>query len=145
MNTRHALPALIAVAAALSLGACSRQDPDTVSARVDATAARAQRQADHMQADASRAMGNAGQAATAAGDKAAAAASDVAITTKVTAMLSRDGSLDTSKIDVDTAQGRVILRGAAPNESAKERAKQIALSVDGVRAVDNYLSVNGKS
>lgn len=136
---------LIAAVAALFAGACSRQDQDTVSERIDAKAAQAERQAERAKDDASRAMATAGQAATAAGDKAAAAASDVAITTKVTAMLSRDGSLDTTKIDVDTAQGRVVLRGAAPNESAKARAKQIALGVDGVRAVDNHLTVSAKS
>lgn len=73
---------------------------------------------------------------------AAGPVSDASITTVISAELARDGSLDPTRIDVDTAQGRVVLRGSAPDDDAKERAKRIALAVNGVKGVDNYLTVN---
>ena len=73
---------------------------------------------------------------------AAAPVNDASITTVITAELARDATLDPTRIDVDTAQGRVVLRGSAPDDEAKERAKRIALAVNGVKGVDNYLTVN---
>jgi hyperosmotically inducible periplasmic protein len=73
---------------------------------------------------------------------AAGAVSDTSISTAIAAQLARDGSLDPTRIDIDTAKGRVVLRGSAPDDAAKERAKRIALSVDGVKGVDNYLTVS---
>jgi hyperosmotically inducible protein len=73
---------------------------------------------------------------------AATPVSDASITSVIAAELARDGTLDPTRIDIDTAQGRVVLRGSAPDEQAKDRAKRIALAVDGVKGVDNYLTVS---
>ena len=83
----------------------------------------------------------AGQIASSTATSAGAPVTDSSITTVITAELARDGTLDPTRIDVDTAQGRVVLRGSAPDDEAKERAKRIALAVSGVKGVDNYLTV----
>ncbi len=72
-----------------------------------------------------------------------ATAADSAITTTINVELARDGVLDPTKIDVATAQGRVVLRGSAPDAAARERALRIALTVSGVHRVDNHLTVEG--
>ena len=145
-SRQHTMTALLAaIVAALALGACSRSDDRSAQERIDGTMAKAERQTDQARTDAGRALSSAENAVGNAGDKVAAAVSDATITTSVSTELSRDTSLDASKIDVDTAKGRVVLRGSAPDVPAKDRAKRIALAVNGVRAVDNYLTVSPKS
>lgn len=142
MTSRQPLSALLAaLLASLALGACSRHDERSVQDRVDATEARAQQQTAQARSEASRTLDNARQATEEAGAKVANAVSDTAITAAINAQLARDPALDASKIDVDTSQGRVVLRGSAPDLSAKDRAKRIALAVNGVASVDNYLTV----
>jgi len=140
LSVRSAVP-FAALLASLALGACSRHDERSVQERVDATEARAERQTEQAKAEANRSLDTATKATEEAGAKVANAVSDAAITTAVNAQLARDPGLDAGKIDVDTSQGRVVLRGSAPDETAKERAKRIALAVNGVHAVDNYLTV----
>lgn len=66
---------------------------------------------------------------------------DAAITTAVNAKLAQDKSLSALRIDVDTVNGRVSLRGTAPDAAARERATTLASAVDGVVSVDNQLTV----
>ena len=143
MTPRHFTVSTLAVSllAAFTLGACSRTDEETVGQRVDRSIDRAEQQTAKAGAEASRAVDQAKQAADQATTKVATAVTDAGITTTINAELARDPALDPSKIDVDTSQGRVVLRGSAPDDAAKERAKRIALAVNGVRGVDNYLSV----
>lgn len=75
-----------------------------------------------------------------AGDK----VKDAAITSAVNAKLVADSRLGAMRIDVDTVNGRVALRGSAPDAAARERAQQLASSVEGVVSVDNQLVVGGK-
>jgi osmotically-inducible protein OsmY len=60
----------------------------------------------------------------------------------VNAELAKDTELSALKINVDTSQGRVILRGSAPNEASRERATTLVARVDGVLGVDNQLTVS---
>jgi hyperosmotically inducible protein len=69
---------------------------------------------------------------------------DAAITTAVNAKLAQDKTLSAMRIDVDTVDGKVSLRGTAPDPSARERATTLASAVDGVVSVDNQLVVSGK-
>jgi hyperosmotically inducible periplasmic protein len=64
------------------------------------------------------------------------AVSDSAITTKVTTNLVADSMVGALDIDVDTNNGVVILTGFVPSEQERQRAIQIAQSVDGVKRVD---------
>jgi hyperosmotically inducible protein len=65
--------------------------------------------------------------------------SDAAITAKVKAALLADPSVDGLKIDVDTKDAVVTLRGALPEAAQSARAEDIAGRVQGVRSVQNDL------
>lgn len=150
-------PLLAALAAAFALGACSRHDDGrTAGQKVDDAVARVEQKADQAKsemnsaaadakASAREATADAKVAAADAGDKVAAAVNDATITTTVNAELAKDSTLSATKIDVDTSQGHVALRGTAPTAEAKARATQIAASVKGVTSVDNLLTVDAKS
>ena len=76
-----------------------------------------------------------------AGTAAVAGIDDAAITLSVSKALARDTELSASRIDVDTQRGVVHLRGPAPSAAAKDRASELAGSVQGVTTVDNALEV----
>lgn len=66
---------------------------------------------------------------------------DAKIVTVVNADFVKDKELSSMRINVDSTQGNVVLKGTAPNASAKERAETIAKGVNGVVSVDNRLTV----
>lgn len=76
-----------------------------------------------------------------AADASTSKAKDAMITTAINAELARDSRLSALRIDVDTNDGRVELHGTAPDADSRERATQLASSVDGVKSVDNQLTV----
>lgn len=86
----------------------------------------------------------AGDAAARGTERAADAVSDAAITASVNAELARDKELSALKIDVDTDNAQVTLKGSAPNQAAAERATRLAHKVDGVKSVDNQLRVESR-
>ncbi|MDO5288440.1 MAG: BON domain-containing protein [Pseudomonadota bacterium] len=71
----------------------------------------------------------------------AQAADDAGITLAVNAGLAKDAELSALKINVDTKDGAVTLNGEAPTQAAKDRAEAIAKAVNGVKSVDNKLTV----
>jgi len=72
-----------------------------------------------------------------------AGADDTMITTKVKAALLAEPGLKSQQIDVATKDATVTLSGSVDSDIARDRAKQIALSTEGVKnVVDN---MNGKS
>ena len=87
---------------------------------------------------------NAGESMKNAANSAAALADDASITARISAALAKDPDLSAIKIDVDTKAGAVRLSGPAPSEAAKDRASNLAKSVEGVTSVNNELVV-GKS
>lgn len=111
-----------ALGAAALLAACG-DDSRTVGQQVDQT------------------LEQAGQKAGQAADTTVAVVTDAAITAAVNARLAGDEKLSVLKIDVDTVDGRVSLSGQAPDESARQRATELAAAVDGVRTVNNMLVV----
>ena len=122
---------LLALAASATLLGCDR-----VASR---SGGEVVTRADTQLAQAADDAGNAaGKAAGAIIDK----TRDAAITAEVNAKLARDPGLSALGIDVDTAAGRVVLHGSAPNAAARERAASLARSVDGVTAVDNGLQLS---
>jgi hyperosmotically inducible protein len=120
--------------AAIALSACSPRDNQAVGQKVDEAVASAKSAAN----DVKRATNDAGATV-------ASAATDAMITTKVNAALAADDQLKATKIDVDTRAGHVVLNGAAPDVSSRERATSLARAVDGVVDVDNRLIVSSKS
>jgi osmotically-inducible protein OsmY len=67
---------------------------------------------------------------------AGSAANDTALTTKVKSSLLADSMVGALALDVDTTEGVVSLNGIAKTEQERQRAIQVAQSVEGVRRVD---------
>ena len=144
IQSRSTLMMFTALAAALALSACNRTDDGkTAGQQVDSTVAKVEKKTDQMGADARAAGEKAKESTAGAMDTVAAKAKDAAITTSVNAELAKDAKLSALKINVDTVEGRVALRGTAPDADSRERASKLAKAVDGVKSVDNQLTVKG--
>lgn len=133
---------LSAVVAAMSLAACGREDStETAGERVDDTVATAEQKTeaagDRIGEGAAEVKEDISNATADARD----AVADAAITAAVNAKFATDDDLSAFKIDVDTVDGKVALRGEAPSKEAMERAGQLALTVDGVTGVLNELII----
>jgi osmotically-inducible protein OsmY len=144
-NRRLRLRPMAAVTAALAvaaLTACNRPADDrTAGERVDSAVAKTERKAEEAKQDVKAATSNAGQTVERAANDVSDKVKDAAITTAVNAKLAQDKGLSALRIDVDTVNGRVSLRGTAPDAAARERATTLASAVDGVVSVDNQLVV----
>lgn len=151
------LTMLGALVASLGVAGCSPQDQANGKSATSDTATRVKQQAREAGADASKGMAQAKEAVTAtaqdakvaaknAGDKISDKVSDALITASVKAELAKDSDLSALRINVDTDNGRVALRGSAPSKAAREHAMALAAAVKGVVSVDNQLAVDaGKS
>ncbi|MCZ4315210.1 BON domain-containing protein [Comamonadaceae bacterium G21597-S1] len=132
----------IACAALLALAACDNGAPEqTAGQKVDAAINTMEQKADAVGAEVKQGVETAKEGAQSAIDNASDTARDAAITTQINADLARDPELSALKIDVDTTDGKVVLKGSAPSDAARERAAAKALAVAGVTAVDNQLRV----
>lgn len=152
---RPAMLALACVVAVAALSACGKTDDGkTVGQQVDSAIAKSEQAAAEAKVKTEGAMSDAGstlkgaaQKAEASGktmtDKAEAKFDDVGITAAVTAELAKDPDLSAFKINVDTKNGAVLLKGTAPTLAAKERAAVIAKSAKGVMSVENQVVVKG--
>ena len=134
--------AALAMATLISLSACEqRQDGRTVGQKVDSAIATAEQKTDRAAAEMKKDTAAARESTSKAADNVGAKIKDIAITTGIKAQLARDSSLSALKIDVDTSEGRVALRGTAPDTASREHATQLAQKVDGVMSVDNQLQI----
>lgn len=70
--------------------------------------------------------------------------SDAWITTKIKSKLAGDPEVNPFNIDVDVADGRVILSGRVRNARAKAEAEKLATDTAGVVEVDNRIEVVGE-
>ena len=68
---------------------------------------------------------------------------DASVTAKVKAALMAESGVDSNKINVDTFNGRVTLKGEGLNKTQIDRAVQVARGVEGVKDVDNRLTMAG--
>ena len=126
---------LAAAATAVLLAGCDRSNQDrTAGQKLDAAVARTEQKSEEIKTDIKNSTAN---AVNAVADK----TRDAAITAAVNAELMRDSKLSALKIDVDTTDGRVVLRGTAPDTASVERAKVLAGAVSGVVSVENALTV----
>lgn len=78
-----------------------------------------------------------------AADTAGKAMDDAAVTAKVKSALLADATTKGMNIDVDTSAGTVTLTGTVASAAEKQRAEQLAQTIEGVRAVRNNLSTSG--
>jgi osmotically-inducible protein OsmY len=147
-HPRIALAACSTIAALVLVAGCDRAgDGRTVGQRVDDGLTKAEEKSAQINQQAREA----GQAASAATGRTAQAvtsqARDMSITAELKAKLAKDSQLSALRIDVDTNDGRVVLRGSAPTLAAREHATDLARGIDGVMGVENELQVrapNGK-
>jgi hyperosmotically inducible periplasmic protein len=65
---------------------------------------------------------------------------DAAVTAKVKAALMAESGVDGTKINVDTTNGRVILKGEVASKNMIDRAVTVARGIEGVKDVDNRLT-----
>jgi len=143
--------ALMAALLAAALAACvkpgdSQQQPQQgaqgAGEKQDSTmVARAEQKANEMKEGVKSAGNNAAQSTERAATDVSDKVKDAAITSAVNAKLAEDKGLSAMRINVDTVNGRVSLRGSAPDAPSRERAQTLASAVDGVVSVDNQLVV----
>lgn len=66
---------------------------------------------------------------------------DMAITAAISAELLKDAEIKLFKINVDTKDGAVVLKGNVPTDAVRERAAAMAKTFNGVQSVDNQLVI----
>jgi len=136
-------PLLAAVAAALALGlaACGEKPSSDRTSQIpppgDTTSSKLERAAD----SAERKMDQAADAAERKLDQASKAIDDATVTAKVKSALIAEPNLKSLSINVDTMAGVVTLKGTADSQDSKQKAEQLASTVEGVRSVRNELVV----
>ena len=137
------------------LSACGKPDDNkTVGQKVDAAIAKSEKAAAETKVKTESAIANASSALKEAAQKveissksiaqkAEAKFDDVTITANIKAEIARDIELSAFKLNVDTVNGAVVIKGIAPTSTAKDRVAKIAKAVQGVTAVDNQVVVQG--
>ncbi|MEO6565916.1 MAG: BON domain-containing protein [Casimicrobiaceae bacterium] len=125
MNSTKRIPLILALVAGVTLvgAGCSDRDADRSAAARNST------------------VNKTATPAAAATTRAAVAVDDTMITTSVKTKVLAEPGLSALKIEVDTKNGVVTLTGTVDNADLKSRAAQIAQSTDGVRSVENNLTV----
>jgi len=67
---------------------------------------------------------------------------DAMLTARIKARMMADGRISPSRVDVDTLNGDVTLRGEVPTQEEKDAAEEVARKVEGVRSVSSQVIVN---
>jgi len=67
---------------------------------------------------------------------------DAMLTARIKARMTADGRISPTRVDVDTLNGDVMLRGETPTQEEKDAAEEVARNVEGVRSVSNQIIVN---
>lgn len=153
-NFTTKLPLIALTTLAISLAACSKHEEKTAGEQLDSAIAKTEQQAQEAKDAVKREVAEAKADTAAAADTVEAKAkqtadmvgdkvADAAITASVNAELAKDNQLSALKINVDTTDGHVVLRGSAPSPDARDRATRLASAVKGVTGVDNHLEVRG--
>ena len=90
-------------------------------------------------------MVSGGSAAGSAQDEqasATAAAADTATNNRVKERFAADAELGKHAITVNTKAGMVRISGSVPSYETRENAEKLAMTTDGVKAVENKISVD---
>lgn len=118
-----AAPLGAALVLAFLVSGCDRAEQDRAAARAE------------------NAVERVGQLARETGREVGLAAGDAGVTTRVKAALIGDPGVNGVDVNVGTSQGHVTLEGRLPDQAQIERAAKIARGIDGVKSVDNRLTV----
>jgi osmotically-inducible protein OsmY len=135
-----------ALAAGLALAACEKSDQQKLKADAkDAwkdTREAASNTAENVKRETKEATGEAGKALKQAGETTGQIVEDAAITAKVKAALLAEKNVRSRDVEVETFQGKVVLKGHVPDRAQVDLAVKVARSVEGVTAVENRIAVN---
>jgi len=132
MNSRLlTMTAIGALVASMTMVGCSKSDQAAAKNSAEETVAQVDQKARQLGTETKNAAGK-------VGDK----VEDAVITASVKTEIAKDSELSALKINVDTTDGNVALRGTAPSMSAKEHATTLASGVKGVGTVDNQLTID---
>jgi len=146
MKTTALVTALAATA--LMAAGCEQRGQDTASRQGDAANSKLMGKADQpglMGKSDNAAQPAPSQSLSQAGDKIAAVADDTAITAKVKASILAEPGLKSTQINVETKNATVTLSGTVDSDIMRDRAKQIAMSTDGVKNVVDNLNLRTSS
>ncbi len=128
-------------AALAMLAVVVMQDPRSVGAQLDGAVARVRNMGDQAGQTVADSQNAAAEASRQVVSGVGTAIDDAGITAKIKAALAVDPALSAARIDVQTERGIVRLSGPAPDPAARERASVLAAAPEGVRGVDNRLTL----
>jgi hyperosmotically inducible protein len=137
-HVNRAMLAAIAAAFALGVSGCQKNEPQTAPEKFGQNVPPAQPQPAE---GPSSTIGKAADAAERNVEQAGKALDDAAVTAKVKSALVAEPNLKSTTINVDTTAGVVTLKGTADSQDTRQKAEQIATTVEGVRSVRNELVV----
>ena len=136
---------IVAIASAFALGVAGcgekQQSPDNFGQNLKQPADTASSQVGRAVDSAEQKLERAAEAAERKVDGAEKALDDAAVTAKVKSALIAEPNLKAMSINVDTTGGVVTLKGTTENFEQKQRAEQLAGTIEGVRSVRNELLV----
>lgn len=141
LHSSFKITTMVALLSTGFLMACSDSSQQTAGEKLDQSVAMARQKGNELESGVRQRASELDDKASAMASNAKQTMSDATITAEVNASLAKDPALSPMKIDVDTAQGNVTLRGTAPDAAAQARATQLAHAVEGVTSVDNQLVV----
>lgn len=134
--------AAASLAVLLALGACGDRIENTEMPQPEQASVEINRQGMEGAKEEGAAQGVANDtAAMGAAPGAAAQDPDVRIAEEVKTTLATHPDFGAVKIDVHSEDGKVTLRGQAPDPAAKEKAAEIAGAVRNVKSVENLLTL----
>lgn len=141
MNKTSRIPRILfaALAAGAILAGCNRPTDTTpqTGSRADYPASPTARAPE----ESSSGSSGTSSGAAGAGSRAMAAMDDSLITTKVKTALLADSAVKGTDISVQTDKGEVLLSGMVASRSQADRAIQIARNIEGVKSVNEKLTV----
>ena len=137
MNALHRKTVLISIVigTALAGAACNQRSPSTTSGNMSnppSTTSQSTSPPQTAMAPATPAPSTSNQMAN--------AVDDAAITAQVKSAIMAEPGLKSTNINVDTKDGTVTLTGTVASAPLKDRAKEVASSVTGVKSVQDNLT-----
>jgi osmotically-inducible protein OsmY len=67
---------------------------------------------------------------------------DAVLTATIKTRMTADGRISPTRVNVDTLNGEVTLKGEVPTQEEKDAAEEVARKVEGVTNVSNQITVN---
>ena len=67
---------------------------------------------------------------------------DAMLTARIKTQMTADGRISPTRVNVDTVNGDVTLKGEVPTQEEKMAAEEVARKVEGVRNVSNQIIIN---